>query len=284
MRFYLVDDDPNVVNILTIILRDRGLGEVCGSAENGLDALEDLPILRPDVVLADLLMPRMDGVTFVRQARVLLPDAAYLMLSQVSSKDMIAAAYEAGVEFFLQKPINAVEVESVVRTVSQGLGMKRAFSQMQSLMGAATVSSPAPGPFSAPGADSVRQRAEDLLRRMGILGEAGSRDILTLVCELAAHPQAADLSLGELCARMGDPPKTVEQRIRRAAYAGLVNLANLGVEDYANELFTEYAGALYSFEQVRREMDCIRGKSVLHGSVQIRSFLSALVSCCTAAT
>ena len=277
MRFYLVDDDPNIVNILRIIIEDRALGEVCGSALSAPDALEDLPQLRPDVVIVDLLMPLLDGVAFVRRAKPLLPDTAFIMLSQVSSKDMIASAYESGVEFFIQKPVNSIEVENVIRHVGQSLEMRRTVSQVQSLLGVVPASAGAPAARpKEDGSAAVRQRAEGILRQLGILGEAGSRDIIALVCYLNEHQDATALSLGELCACIGDMPKTVEQRVRRAAQAGLVNLASLGVEDYGNEVFTEYAGSLYNFEQVRREMDCIRGKGAVHGKVQIRSFLTTL--------
>lgn len=287
IRFYLVDDSPAVLHVLGLIIRDRALGEVCGSAESALDALEDLPRLRPDVVVADMLMPRMDGITFVRRAKPLLPDAAFVMLSQVSSKEIISSAYEGGVEFFVQKPVNAVEVESVLRQVIQSLQMRRTLSQMRSLMGVphaphapdAVPPSGVEPERAAPPVSDVRRRGEELLRRIGILGEPGSRDLLALTEHLAAHPEDAELSLTELCGKVGGPAKTVEQRIRRAALAGLTSLAGLGVEDYANEVFAEYAGALYSFEQVRREMDFIRGKTPFHGRVQVRRFLAALVSC-----
>ena len=282
MRFYLIDDSPNVIHSLRIIIEDRALGQVCGSAESALDALEDLPGLRPDIVIVDLLMPEMDGVTFVQKARKALPEAAYIMLSQVSSKDMIAAAYSSGIEFFLNKPVNSIEVETVIRKVSQSLAMRRTLSQVHSLVGggmpqAGQAPAPAAGAAGA-GDPRVRQRAEDLLRRIGILGEAGSRDIVAIVCHLSEHPEDAALSVGALCAKTGDSPKTVEQRIRRAAYAGLANLASMGLEDYGGEVFTEYAGTLYRFEQVRREMNRIAGRGREHGKVQLKHFLSAIVS------
>ena len=118
MSFYFIDDDKNITNILKLIVNTRGLGVCCGSAENAAEALADLPVMRPDIVLVDFLMPEMDGISFIKQAKKILPDAAYIMLSQVASKDMIASAYEAGVEFFIQKPINSVEVESIIRKVS----------------------------------------------------------------------------------------------------------------------------------------------------------------------
>lgn len=59
------------------------------------------------------------------------------------------------------------------------------------------------------------------------------------------------------------------------------NLASLGIEDYANDVFTEYAGTLFNFEQVRKEMNCIRGKSEEHGKVSVRRFLYALAALCS---
>ena len=57
MKFYLIDDDKNVLHILKRIIRDRGLGEIAGTAENGVDALTDLTLINPDIVIVDLLMP-----------------------------------------------------------------------------------------------------------------------------------------------------------------------------------------------------------------------------------
>ena len=108
MSFYFIDDDKNICNILKLIVNERELGVCCGSSNNAAEALEDLPSAKPDIVIVDLLMPEMDGISFVKQARKIVPDASYIMLSQVSSKDMIASAYEAGIEFFIQKPINSV--------------------------------------------------------------------------------------------------------------------------------------------------------------------------------
>ena len=53
MKFYLIDDDKNVLHILKRIIRDRGLGEIAGTAENGVDALTDLPLINPDIVIVD---------------------------------------------------------------------------------------------------------------------------------------------------------------------------------------------------------------------------------------
>ena len=99
-----------------------------------------------------------------------------------------------------------------------------------------------------------------------------------LIDFLVEHGQTVDDStLNELCGQFSDNPKSVEQRIRRAANAGMVNLAHLGLEDYSNDIFMEYSTTLYNFEQVRKEMDFIRGKSDKHGNVKIKNFLNALM-------
>ena len=55
MKIYLIDDDASVCNILKIIIQQKKLGEVCGTASNGMDALEDLAYVSPDIVVVDLL-------------------------------------------------------------------------------------------------------------------------------------------------------------------------------------------------------------------------------------
>lgn len=276
MNFYLIDDDKSIRNILKLIIANRKLGTVCGSTGNAQDALEDLPVLTPDIVIADLLMPEIDGITLVRQMHSLLPDTAFIMLSQVSSKDMIASAYEAGVEFFIQKPINSIEVESVIQKTKESLSMRRTMLKMQNIF----FTGMQPDPPACPAVSSQASSALcNILQRLGIIGILGSKDIITVVEYLNIHHESLDrLSLHELCGRFSDSPKSMEQRIRRAAMAGLVNLAHLGLDDYSNETFTEYAGTLYHFEQVRKEMDFIRGKSDKHGNVKIKNFLTALAA------
>ena len=243
MKFYLIDDDKNVLHILKRIIRDRGLGEIAGTAENGVDALTDLPLINPDIVIVDLLMPEIDGITFVKRARSYAPDLTFIMLSQVASKDMIA------VQTIFQTQQNFVQPQGFINDTAEK-------------------------PYII--------RLKGILQKLGITGERGSKDIISLVDYLIQHNQKVDnVTLSELCSRFSDNPKSMEQRIRRTANMGMVNLANLGLEDYANDTFTTYSNSLYNFEQVRREMDFIRGKSVRHGNVKIKNFLNALIQECT---
>ena len=281
MKIYLIDDDSNILNILKLIIQAKNLGEVCGFCASPVDALEDLKYIKPDIVVVDLLMPGMDGISFVKKAAAEYKDIAYIMLSQVSNKDMISSAYEAGVEFFIQKPINAIEVESVLTKVTQSLAMKRTLSGMQSLFMTQMQDMMPKAVPTAPKESRHIQKVKDILQRLGIIGEIGSKDIINVVDYMITHREAAtDMTLTELCAQFSDNPKSVEQRIRRTANTAQVNLAHLGLEDYSNDTFIEYSNTLFNFEQIRREMDYIRGRSQKGGNVKIRNFLNALVSYC----
>jgi len=281
MKIYLIDDDPNILNFLKLIIQAKKLGEICGICTSPVDALEDLKYIKPDIVVIDLLMPGMDGISFVRKTAPELQDAAYIMLSQVSNKDMISSAYEAGIEFFIQKPINAIEVESVLTRVSQSLAMKRTLNSMQSLF-MNQMQDIMPKTASAAPKEAVHiQKTKDILQRLGIIGEIGSKDIINVVDYMITHREtASEMTLIDLCAQFSENPKSVEQRIRRTANTAMVNLAHLGLEDYSNDTFIEYSNTLFNFEQIRREMDHIRGKSGKGGNVKIRNFLNALVSYC----
>ena len=221
------------------------------------------------------------GITFVKKAHKRLPDTTFIMLSQVTSKDMIAEAYENHIEFYIQKPLNSIEVEAVIRNVTVSLTAKRTLQMMQKIFDDQFPRAAGSQITAENGEKEYEVKLKRILQRLGIMTEKGSRDIITLVTYLVENEGAMEeATLNQLCKLFSDNPKSMEQRVRRTANIGMVNLANLGLEDYSNETFTAYANSLYCFEQVRKEMDCIRGKSDKHGNVKIKNFLNALVLAC----
>ena len=274
MKFYLVDDDKNIRKILKLIIEERNIGEVVGSYGNPEDAIEDLSVSSVDIVIVDLLMPNMDGIAFIKKAAEIDPSLAFVMISQVSSKDMISEAYENGIEFYIQKPINSIEVESVLKKVKDSLNLKRTVATVQNLFNNSLGSKDT----TAPSEKTWLPKLKTVLQKLGIIGEIGSKDIITLIeYIIEKNRNIENVTLNELCSKFTDNPKSMEQRIRRAANTGMINLANLGIEEYSNDIFLEFSTNLYNFEQVRKEMDYIRGKSSKHGNVKIRNFLNSLV-------
>lgn len=273
MKIFIVDDDRNIVKILEKIIIDKDLGEVLGKAYNGLDASKDIAALSPDLVLLDLLMPGKDGISLVKELKKSNPNTQYIMISQVSSKEMVSKAYESGVEFFISKPIDAIEVQTVIKKVIEKLEMNKKFEMIQRLFPASqnNVSSELNKDNSVVGIKRVMQR-------IGILSESGSQDIINVAKYLIETKKSmSDISLLELCSQFNVNPKITEQRIRRAATVGMINLANIGTEDYMNEIFTEYSNGLYNFEQIKIEMDFIRGKSIKRGTVNLKKFIDGIV-------
>lgn len=153
---------------------------------------------------------------------------------------MIASAYEAGAEFFIQKPVNSVEVENVIRKVQDSLNMQRTMQKVQNIF-MTDMNAPMGENLAATGNDLISQEAvasiKTILQRLGIIGDTGSKDILAITEYLISHhEQMEETTLSELCGKFSSSPKSMEQRIRRAANAGLVNLAHLGIEDYGNDI------------------------------------------------
>lgn len=274
MKFFLIDDDITVINVLKLIIEDRNLGKVIGYATNGIDGIEDIKELKPDIVIVDLLMPYKDGISVLKSCNEENLNINFIMLSQVTSKDMIAKAYRNGIEFYIQKPVNAIEVENVVKKVIENINMNRTLGKIQDLFSSDTSLN-----IQGPKKDTdYVNKLKNILQKLGIMGEFGSKDIISIVEYLKTNNMnISDYTLRELCSKFTDNPKSMEQRIRRAATVGMINIANLGLEDYMNETFLEYSNGLYNFEQIKKEMDYIRGKSNIHGKINLKKFISGII-------
>lgn len=277
MKMYIVEDDDNIINILERIIEDKNLGQIIGKSNDGKKGLEEILLLKPDIVLVDLLMPGMDGISLTRKVKALEPNIQYIMISQVSSKDMIAKAYESGIEYYISKPINAIEVETVIKKVKEKMNMKQKLDTIQSLFSEESNEHEIKSKEKEE-IDNYIEGVKQVMQKIGVAGEAGSQDIIDIAKYLIETNQTtSNFTIKELCSRFTDNPKTMEQRIRRTATVGLINLANIGIEDNINEIFVEYSNGLYNFEQVKIEMDYIRGKTKKRGRVNIKKFLDGIV-------
>lgn len=275
MRIYIIEDDISVISVLEDIIEQNGLGTICG--DNDGEAVEQHQVLAldPDLILIDLLMPGKDGIQIIRELREAGCHAKFIMLSQVSDKDMIAKAYTTGVEFFIQKPINLIEVCQVIKNVRTQLDNERALKAIQQVF--AVRSAPAPAP-ERPAYDRQRRRMKAILSQLGMAGEKGAQDIVELcILLLQEHASVSQIGMSNLCARLNDSPRTTEQRARRALEKGLKHIASLGLEDYNNETFVRYSARLFPFQEVRSEMLFQQGKGDQRGKANLKTFLDGLM-------
>lgn len=272
MDIFIVEDDSNIIRVLETIITHKELGRLLGHVNDGITGLREIQILKPDIVLVDLLMPGKDGISLVKEAKLLYPEIQFIMISQVSSKEMIGKSFQSGIEYFISKPINAIEVESVIRKVEDKLNVNRKLNEIKSLF--TKDNNYHEGEKTNSGIEKIKR----IMQMVGIVGESGSQDILNIIKYLIDTKQSmADLTISELCSKFTDQTKTMEQRIRRTAGVGMINLANLGMEDYMNETFIEYSNGLYNFEQIKIEMDYIRGKGKKRGKVNLKKFIDGMV-------
>ena len=272
MRIYIVEDDISVISILEDIVESNDLGTVCGDSGSGLD-LDKILALAPDLVLVDLLMPGKDGIQVVRELKERGCLAKFIMISQVSSKEMVAKAYLAGVDFFINKPINLIEVRQVIRNIRQQMENERDLNTIQSVF---TIKQ-TPVVERQSRSDVQRKRIQYALSQLGMAGEKGAKDIMDMCMYLLdRHQQVCQVGVGALCAQLSDSPKSMEQRASRAVERGLNHLASLGLDDYGNEVFTQYASRLFPFQEVRAEMAFIQGKGS-KGKANLKCFLDGML-------
>src|ERR1017187_399082 len=96
IRILIADDHAIVRAGLRMFLAAEKDFEIVGEAENGLQAGEMAQALRPDVILMDLLMPRMDGVAATAAIRQALPNTEVVALTSVIEDRMVVGAIRAG--------------------------------------------------------------------------------------------------------------------------------------------------------------------------------------------
>ena len=279
MKYYLIDDEIGIVKTLENLIESRNLGEVIGYATDPVDAAEEIIELKPDIVLADLLMSRMDGIALVQRLKRKRPEISFVMLSKVADKSMIEQAYHAGVEFFVNKPVNVIEIEKVLGNVADKIKMNSIVSNIRGMFAedALTQSTPVRENQS-----SVSQASEKSTREislfLGLLGEKGTADIID-VCRYLDQKGCSYQKeiLIQVAQEKGETPKNLEQRIRRAIKKGLYNVAILGIEDYGSEVFQVYANYVFDFKNIKEEMEYIRGQREAGGRVNISKFIEGLI-------
>ncbi|MFE4670547.1 response regulator [Streptomyces sp. NPDC056716] len=116
----IADDQPLVRTGLALILRAAPGIEVVGEAGNGEEAIEAARRLRPTVVLMDIRMPVLDGVSATQRLVAELPDTRVLALSTFDMDEYVIRALRAGASGFLPKDVSPEELAAALHTVRAG--------------------------------------------------------------------------------------------------------------------------------------------------------------------
>lgn len=247
--FAIIDDDITVRSVLNRIIEQYGLGDVIGEADNGLLGEQIVLKYNPDIVLIDLLLPIQDGITMVNKLKDININSVFIMISQVSAKEMVANAYESGIEFFINKPINVIEVVNVVKKIQEYQTLRRTFKAIE--ITALNIRDKRLETKTSNYDRLYKKVLQQIMIDIGIYGDLGSRDLMTLCDMLLENNEVfnniENLQLNELMLLLYNKYesegknlnelKTLEMRIRRTISKAMKNVAYMGIEDFGNEKF-----------------------------------------------
>jgi DNA-binding NarL/FixJ family response regulator len=120
VRVLLVDDDDLMrAGLRSVLASDESI-EVVGEASDGRAAIDEIAALKPDVVLMDIRMPNLDGISATREVLASSPDVKVVVLTTFEEDDYIFDALSAGASGFLLKRTKPEELIGAIHTVADG--------------------------------------------------------------------------------------------------------------------------------------------------------------------
>jgi NarL family two-component system response regulator LiaR len=161
IRVYVVDDHPMIRHGLAAMLAGESDVHCVGDAGDGPEAVRAAPTLKPDVVLMDLAMPRMDGVATITALRPLLPRTRFVVLAGALQPAEVRRAMAAGASGFLLKNATTHELVNVIRATHRGQP-----AMAPALSNALAHDSDAPSAHGSSLGSDLTQRERELLALM----------------------------------------------------------------------------------------------------------------------
>jgi two-component system, NarL family, response regulator LiaR len=120
LKVLLVDDQELPRSGLKFSLQAHEQLKVVGEAENGKQALEKIELLRPDIILMDIMMPVMDGIVATQQIKAQSPELKVIILTSSQSESEVYAAMTAGADAYCVKTIRLNRLVQVIEMVAEG--------------------------------------------------------------------------------------------------------------------------------------------------------------------
>lgn len=130
----IAEDNPQMMNLLNNMLEEENGLCVVGKAENGEDAYNMIMDTNPDIVLMDVIMPKMDGISVmekVKKAREGKKSPSFIMVTAAGSDNVAADAFQLGANYFIMKPFNREVVMDKIRRVCGGKTRLTNYAEMK---------------------------------------------------------------------------------------------------------------------------------------------------------
>ena len=126
MKLLIVDDEELTRTglISAIDWKSLGIDQII-QADDGIHGLEQARLYKPEIILCDVRMPRMNGITMLERLEKLLPDSVPVFMSGYSDKEYLKAAIRLKAVSYIEKPLNPSEVSQAVREAADLYIQKR---------------------------------------------------------------------------------------------------------------------------------------------------------------
>jgi two-component system, NarL family, response regulator NreC len=200
IRLMLVDDHDVVRTGLKTFLESKGGFRVVAEAGSGKSALEQAPLVKPDVVVMDITMPEMDGLEATRQLKASCPECRVLALTVHEDRQYFFQMLAAGASGYITKQAAADELVAAIQTVANGNVYLQPILARWLLEDYRRISDKMPGDDQDPTQDFPVKKGKDIL-------SAREQQVLELVAEGLTTPQISE--------KLGISPKTVARHRER---------------------------------------------------------------------
>ena len=215
LRIVLVDDHEVVRRGLSLLLNLEADMEVVGEAASGLQAIEQVKALKPDIVLMDLQMPGMRGAQAAQSIKQLYPETRVLIVSGVEKGEEIVSALESDVDGYVLKDAPPNELIQAIRIIARGQAYLQPAVAKQLLRRMA-----ATNPTSAPRLPQLTQREHEVLKLM-----ATNRSAKEIGAALFVGEETVRSHIKHILHKLNQPNRT--QAVLAALRLGLIDLDQL---------------------------------------------------------
>jgi DNA-binding NarL/FixJ family response regulator len=120
IRILIADDHKIIRDGIKALLRDIKEFHIAGEAENGLKTIDQIDLLKPDVILMDISMPGMSGIECTLKIKSTHPEIKILVLSMSKEEEHIRKMLEAGASGYILKNTGKEELIKAIKAVSEG--------------------------------------------------------------------------------------------------------------------------------------------------------------------
>jgi DNA-binding NarL/FixJ family response regulator len=120
IKVFLVDDQCLILEGMKAILKPESAIEIVGVAQDGQTAIAQIPKLQPDIVLLDIEMPKMNGITATQYICQYVPNTQVIVLTSHKNRNYVAQALQAGASGYVLKSSLATDLKQAIYSLSRG--------------------------------------------------------------------------------------------------------------------------------------------------------------------